>query len=317
MKKLIVLFASVALVLSFAVTASAEWNFYGSARMATFWADNEFSGEDNMETWAQQGNSRIGASVKKDAIGGSFEAGTTWNIRKLYGTWNFGPGTLLVGQTYGPVNLFISNQVYGGDADLLNFGGGIYGGRTQMLQVSFGALDIALINPTGGTDYNSPKFEGSYGFKTDMFSLTVVGGYQTYETPDIDSYALAAKLGLSLGPAKIQASAGIAQNAGSYGLWLSEAPTGAGGDVDSIIAGATIGFKATDMLSFEGGLGWYTHDEAAGDNDGVSYYVQAVISPAPGVYIIPEIGVQDDMDDAAGSTGVENTYFGAKWQINF
>ncbi|MEE8540369.1 MAG: hypothetical protein V3S66_01805, partial [Desulfobacterales bacterium] len=186
MKKLIVLFASVALVLSFAVTASADWNFYGSSRMSTFWADNEFTGEDNMETWAQQGNSRIGANVKGDAVGGSFEYSTAVGIRKLYGTWNFGPGTLLVGQTYTPLNLFISNQVYGGDADLLNFGGGIYGGRKQMLQVSFGSAKIALINPQGGTDYNSPKVEGSFGFKTDMFSLTVVGGYQTYETPDID-----------------------------------------------------------------------------------------------------------------------------------
>ncbi|MEE8540297.1 MAG: hypothetical protein V3S66_01445, partial [Desulfobacterales bacterium] len=280
-------------------------------------ADNEFTGEDNMETWAQQGNSRIGGKAQKDAVGGRFEYSTGVGVRLLYGTWNFGPGTLLVGQTYGPVNLFISNQVYGGDSDLLNFGGGIYGGRTQMLQVSFGSAKIALINPSGGTDYNSPKFEASYGFKTDMFSLTVVGGYQTYETPDIDSYALAAKLGLSLGPAKIQASAGIAQNAGSYGLWLAEAPTGAAGDVDTIIFGGTVGFKATDMLSFEGGFGYYLHDEAAGDNDGMSYYVQAVISPAPGVYIIPEIGVQDDLDDAGVDASTANTYFGAKWQINF
>lgn len=320
MKKLIVLFVSVALVLGFAVTASAEWNFYGSARMSTFWFDQDTAagGGDGLNTWAQQGNSRIGARVQKDAVGGRFEFSNAVGTRLLYGTWNFGPGTLLVGQTYGPVNLFISNQVFGGDSDLLNYGGGIYGGRTQMLQLGFGSFKVAFISPPlAGADM--PKIEASYGFKTDLFGLTLCGGYTTSDNPDVDAYALAAALNVALGPAKIQASAGLVQNAANYGLWLNDSAGKVGGtNEDTIIAGATIGFKASDMLSFEAGLGWYKHDQnGASDDDGMSYYVQAVISPAPGVYIIPEIGVQDQMDNAAGADQGSTTYFGAKWQINF
>ena len=320
MKKLIVLFVSVALVLGFAVTASAEWNFYGSARMSTFWFDQDTAagGGDGLNTWAQQGNSRIGARVQKDAVGGRFEFSNAVGTRLLYGTWNFGPGTLLVGQTYGPVNLFISNQVFGGDSDLLNYGGGIYGFRPQMLQLQFGSFKLAFLQPNlAGADF--PKVEASYGFKTDMFGLTLVGGYHTSDNPDVDAYALAAMLNVALGPAKIQASAGLVQNAANYGLWLNDSAGKVGGtNEDTIIAGATIGFKASDMLSFEAGLGWYKHDQnGASDDDGMSYYVQAVISPAPGVYIIPEIGVQDQMDNAAGADQGSTTYFGAKWQINF
>jgi len=338
MKKLIVLFASVALVLSFAVTASAEWNFYGSARMATFWNDNDANaGDDDGTTWAQQGNSRIGASVKGDAVGGKFEYGTGINLRQLYGTWNFGAGTLLVGQTYTPLNLFMSNQVYNGDGGLLNMGGGVYGGRRGMLQVSFGSFAVALIDPSnaaaiggGDVDVSLPKIEAKFGFKSDMFSLTVAGGYQTWDEVgtaagdiSVDSYVLAGQVDVGLGPAKIKVAAGMSQNSADYGLWLNE-------DVGAVISGTTlqdedsywlggsVAFKASDMLTLEGGVSYYQHSpDAGGDDDGMAYYVQVAISPAPGVYIIPEVGVIDHGDNTAGNDEGSLTYLGAKWQINF
>lgn len=54
-----------------------------------------------------------------DELTGGFEYGSGVNLRKLYGEWNFGAGSLLIGQTYTPLNYFYSNQVYGGDNDLL------------------------------------------------------------------------------------------------------------------------------------------------------------------------------------------------------
>jgi len=153
-----------------------------------------------------------------------------------------------------------------------------------------------------------------------------VGGYQTYEDGafDVDAYAVAAQLNISAGPANISAAAGLVSNAADYGLWLNDSvgavvdANGVVQDEDSWIAGATIGFKATDILSFEAGLSYYAHDQnGTSDDDGMSYYVQAVISPAPGVYIIPEVGVQDNMDSATGADEGSLTYLGAKWQINF
>ncbi len=319
MKKLIVLLASVALVLSFAVTASADWNFYGSARMATFWSTYDVAA--NNLGWGQQGNSRIGASVKKDAVGGGFEYGTGINLRKLYGTWNFGAGTLLVGQTYTPLNLFMSNQVFGGDAGLLNYGGGVYGGRRGMVQVGFGSFKIAGVAPSGGTAYNAPKIEAAYSFKTDMFSLQLVGGYMTYDTPDVDAYVVGAQLNVGLGPAKIKAAASIGQNTADYGLWLQgNTASGGGADEDTYLLGASIAFKATDSLGIEGGVGYYNHDTGGGgESTGMSYYIQCAITMAPGVYIVPEVGFKDDSDNTSGdgNAGDQETYVGAKWQINF
>ena len=88
MKKLVVLFTAIALV-CFAVPAMAvDWNFYGSARMATFWTSNDFdesalrqgsavASEDSELEWELQGNSRIGAKVKHEAVSGRVELATS------------------------------------------------------------------------------------------------------------------------------------------------------------------------------------------------------------------------------------------------
>jgi len=224
MRKLLVLLSAVAFVVAFTAPAmAADWGFYGSARMTTFMEDDSKEvtgtdfGDDDL-TWDLQGNSRFGASVKAGDIGGGFEYGTGVNLRKLYGTWNFGGGTLLLGQTYSPVNMFYSNQVWGSDNDMLNYGG-VYGGRNPMIQLAMGSLKIALLKPkapggivteataagfefdptTGGflpvaatagvtgpvdTDTTMPKLEVSYSFKAGPVGLTVVGGYNTYDETD-------------------------------------------------------------------------------------------------------------------------------------
>jgi hypothetical protein len=44
-------------------------------------------------------------------------------------------------------------------------------------------------------------------------------------------------------------------------------------------------------------------------------YAQALITMAPGVYVIPEVGYYDYMDDVAGNDQGWQWYAGAKWQI--
>jgi hypothetical protein len=154
MKKLLVILLVLGLA---APVMAAEWNMYGSARMATFWVDydaedvsteglsadeiaevadalgvsvatiNALGRDDEGLQHALQGNSRIGANVKvSDQIGGRFEFGVneaSVTSRQLYGTYNFGSGKLLVGQTYTPVSsFFYSNSVFGDDGDLLGVG---------------------------------------------------------------------------------------------------------------------------------------------------------------------------------------------------
>ena len=216
MKKLFIIFA----ILCLATPAmAADWNFYGSARFATFWQDlsgdtNNDADDDSGLQWAQQGNSRIGAVVKfNDQIGGGFEMSDSFGKRKLYGTYNFGNGSqLLIGQTYTPMALFYSNSVFDGDGDLLG-AGEFYEGRLPMVQWKMGGLKVALITPnTEGYDAAAavestftadngvdqvdlvttdavpydidsklPKIEVGYNYKADMFFVDVVGGYQTYK----------------------------------------------------------------------------------------------------------------------------------------
>ncbi|MCU0585478.1 MAG: hypothetical protein MUC46_05330, partial [Desulfobacterales bacterium] len=86
MKKLI----AVLVVLLFAVPAMAqtakapEWSFFGSQRMATFYIADDFgdatvngSDDDWGLRWDFQGNSRVGARVKADKVGGYIELALT------------------------------------------------------------------------------------------------------------------------------------------------------------------------------------------------------------------------------------------------
>ncbi|MBC8247466.1 MAG: hypothetical protein H8E81_07765, partial [Deltaproteobacteria bacterium] len=95
---------------------AAEWSFYGSARMATYWIGDDPGGDGESDEglqWSLAGNRRIGANVKNGAIGDRFEYGTGVNVRHLYGTWDFGNGVLLIGQAYTPLgSYFYSNQVF-------------------------------------------------------------------------------------------------------------------------------------------------------------------------------------------------------------
>lgn len=356
MKKLFLFFVAAALIAAFSVPAAAadaEWNFYGSARVNTFWTDLSKE-QDTVGTPARddkdlvmtlQGNARIGANVSAGDVGGRFEYGTGVNVRLLYGTWNFGAGTLLVGQTYTPVNIFISNQVYGdigADSDMLSTGG-LYDGRRPVLQLQFGGFKIALVSPSttapaaalalagAETDTQIPKIEASYVFKTDMFTVGVMGGWNSIEVEtdardyDVDSYVAALYGTVNFGPVYIKADVYQAVNGGDFGI------QGAGDDnsdlvgikikdVDTLGYLGVVGFKLGDMVTIEGGYGEVSHDSdvvGAKDDDTSAYYIQAVIGLAPGVMVIPEYGKIDYDKGRANNKEGDTVYYGAKWQINF
>jgi hypothetical protein len=142
---------------------AVDWNFYGSARMATYWTSNDFdesalrqgseiNSKDSELLWGLQGNSRLGARVKHEAVSGRVELGldsATYgggnvNTRLIYGSWNFGAGSLKVGKDYTPVSQFISGQAFDGDAGLLGIGT-MYGYRLPQVALTFGGFEIALI----------------------------------------------------------------------------------------------------------------------------------------------------------------------------
>jgi hypothetical protein len=348
MKKLMVLVAALALVAGSAMTAAAaDWNFYGHARVSTFFVDVEEQVAGGVDTTnyeqGLQGNARIGAIVKvSDELTGGFEYGTGVNVRKLYGEWNFGAGSLLVGQTYTPLNYFYSNQVYGDDNDMLAQGA-VYSGREDMIRLKFGGFEIAVLGPNDDdlgfgfdTETSMPAIEANYNLVMDRFSMNLGAGYQTYEllgTPtgdhDVDTYVVTLGAKTTFGPAYIGGNVYMGENVGNM-IAVSLDGDNVWGDgyadwdgtnvVDNEALGYAIaaGFKANDMFAFEAGYGYVEVEEMGGaldDNEVQTYYVQSTITLAPGVFITPEIGMFDGEEDGAGN--FETLYYGAKWQINF
>ena len=347
MKKLMVLVAALALVAGSAMTAAAaDWNFYGSARVSTFYVDVEEQVQGGVDTTnyeqGLQGNSRIGANVKvSDELTGRFEYGTGVNTRILWGEWNFGAGSLGIGQHYTPLNYFYSNQVYGSDNDLLGQGG-VYSGRQSMIRLKFGGFEIAAIDVTKsqlagtGTETSMPAIEANYNLKMDAVSFNLGGGYQTFEllgTPtgdhDVDSWVVALGARAAMNAFYVGGNLYMGENVGHL-IALSldgdnnwndgRAEWNGTNVVDNEAWGGMIaaGFKLNDMFSFEAGYGYAEAERNGGagsDNEVQAYYVQSTITLAPGVFITPEIGKFDGKEDGAGT--FETVYYGAKWQINF
>jgi hypothetical protein len=161
MKKFTIILAALMLV-CFAVPAMAvDWNFYGNARMATYYESRDFddgtnaAGTDDSDAetiWDLQGNSRFGANIKAENIKAQIEMGineSNVSARRVYGVWNFGAGSLKIGKDYTPVSQFISGQVADGDLGLLGIGTA-YGGRHGQIELAFGKFRIALVESTTG-----------------------------------------------------------------------------------------------------------------------------------------------------------------------
>lgn len=139
MKKLVVALSVLVFVTAFALPATArdkgEVTFGGSVRFDT-WVhhdrlpDLDLDGDGlfddgrykyNNTTWTlDTSSSRFNATFKRDDFKGFIEVrprpGSTIGIRHWYGEWDFGPGYLLIGQTYFPTYSSISKSAAGNSA---------------------------------------------------------------------------------------------------------------------------------------------------------------------------------------------------------
>lgn len=332
---------SILMLLAMPVSAN-DWNFYGSARVGTWIEDVDNKGgvKDSTDfNQYLQSNSRIGAKIKvNDNLTARFEYGTGVNVRLLWGEWNFGPGKLLIGQDYTPIYMNYAVQVYDGDQGLQYYGS-ISEARKPMLQLKFGDFKIAAITPGNSTlnvagattEITFPKLEASYVFRFNNMNFKLAGGYNQYEitdgnrTYDVTSYLVGFGGKINFGAAYLAGNIYAGQNLGPYKFLNSPAD-------DPIISNNNLidndnmgylvaaGYKLNDMFAFETGYGYAQAElDTAGSNedDAASYYLQAQITLAPGVYITPEIGRVDERKDANGNEESVTTYYGVKWQINF
>ncbi len=220
MKKLMMI--AVVLVFMTGSAYAADWNFYGSARVNTTYTQFDKSpftsggaalglavGADTAN-YEQKiyGNARIGAKVKvNDELTGHFEYGTLGgvNLRILWGEWNFGAGSLGIGQNYTPLLFPYSNQTYSidgfnkGDHNMSTFGM-LYGSRKAMIRLKFGNFQIAAVQPktlialtpaltAASTVMNVqpdrevkiPSIQAKYKYDFDKGHVATAAGYQTFD----------------------------------------------------------------------------------------------------------------------------------------
>jgi hypothetical protein len=173
--------------------------------------------------------------------------------------------------------------------------------------------------------------------KLDMAALDFLGAYQSYNTynatdqdKSIDSYLLGIRGKMNFGPTYVNVSARYDQNGGNYGVSSAVRSTAqwnaTTGDVEDSttwgVAGA-VGYKFNDMFTLEGYYGkTKSEDDRAGTNEDEAqmYGVTAKITLAPGVYLFPEIVIEDGDDVTTASVTTSEgkvTSYGMVWRIDF
>ncbi|MDL1983598.1 MAG: hypothetical protein LWX54_05320 [Deltaproteobacteria bacterium] len=318
---------------------------------------NETGFDDRDSRWELNPVSHIGAKVHKGDIGGCFEYGHQFDydyhhgghghdssnvtLRKIYGTWDFGVGELTVGKTYTPIH-FVTNQVYDNDYGLRGFGG--FYVYAPMIQVEMEGFKLALIKPglsdphaIGFSDFDTtfPKVEASYTLAMDTFSLKAFGGWIAVEAVDaadreydVTCYLYGVSGVVNVGPVTLKAMIWEGQNVDIYGLSYTqevdfEPDMGTNDIRDNNGYGgvASIGVKINDVIGVEAGYGYVTgEDDPVGKNhkdEAWAVYLQAPITLAQGVMVVPEIGHYDYEEDGGNADQGYESYFGAKWQISF
>jgi hypothetical protein len=252
-------------------------------------------------------------------------AATNVGTRLFYGTYNFGMGSLSVGQQH-PVATFLgySNMfgapTGGGDGNMLGMGLP-YSGRQPMIRFDVAGASLALVTNSGTTanatalgydetDRWLPRIEAAYVFRTPMIAVRPILAYQTFKVNDlapggddknVESYLAGLGVSLTLGPAFVKATGTWGQNVGNMAMaqaaLLGGGPTTvtAVDDAETYTGTLVAGFNVSPTFFIEAGVGYAktSVDAAPGVNvesDGWIYYVQAPFIMAPGFQLIPEIG---------------------------
>ena len=341
MKKLILTIALATLLVAPAM--AAEWNFYGTASVNTFYINSDLADSTQFSDELNPG-ANIGAEVKvSDTLGGGFEYGTeddSANVVLLYGVWDFGAGSLMVGQNEVPASLGISGQVFDDDRALDGLGEFNPGERAQV-SLTWGDFQIAAVEPdtmvtkAGGLDeslseVSLPSIQARYTLSGNRFDAGVAAAFADfeYDSQSVTSYVVLASISTTVNRFRLAAQGWMGQNVGNIAPQdtMGDGEDGyaiyQGGkvyDVDGWGAALSVQVALTDMLGLEAGFGYVDLDYGdipglATDNDKVqTCYVNMPITLTDGVQIVPEIGLIDY--DEAGQD--EITYYGAKWQIEF
>lgn len=349
----------------FAVSAmAADWGLYGSLRFKTFWVsqDSDLAAGGDSDTdlreFGLQGNSRVGAKVKINerfsarlelSIKGA-SGGNSVGTRLFYGTYDFGPAKIHIGQMWTPLNVTTFDQVSKDDKDLYGWGA-FYTGRREAIMVEASGFRFAIVRPVpqelklevngkavddtkffDNFDFNVPRLEADYTLKLDPVSARMFAGFQTVQSDvmsdyDINSYVVGLDVSGNMGIAGFALTGYYGRNAlfmnasGPYRFGSNDKllPTTADEDFEDYGFAGAIKLFPADNIKVEVGAGY-----AATDNDlfhevddQFSVYGNVKYTIAKGFFIQPEVAYYDYLDDPNGDDEGSELYFGAKWQMDF
>jgi hypothetical protein len=253
---------ALALVAAFAMPAAAaskvsgpdKVKFYGAVKHYTFSKDisNEqvalgngsvgtpgtYNDDDTDLKWRHHGShTNFGARGQTGALKWRVEwAWEDGNGRHWYGEWDFGPASILVGNTSNIEHMSVGICEPGTDRGML--GGS---NRVEQIQLKFkiGPAKVILaamrpmdppargttISPGADeTDFSLPKLGARVEFGVGPIKVDIAGTYQTYEEVDtatnrgfdIDSSALLSRFRATFGPLHLRANLWTATNLGMH-----------------------------------------------------------------------------------------------------
>lgn len=352
-KKTVTIAAAAGALCAFALPALAETTLYGSARVQNFWKTTENKAVNPSDTNTDfdmhlASTSRLGLIFTSGDVTGMIEYGAAAgnaNIRLLYGTYKFNFGTLLVGQNY--------NGYYVGSAQVapiaaddnvnINYGA-LWDQRQAQIKLTLNnGVYLAAIQSTVPVTATSelliPKLNVGYEGKAD--NITFGGGIvgQTYKDQSIKK-TITSLMGyahgtLQAGPAALLVNLGVGQNTGNMGLTSGNATGATAGPAATYIGATNVYANSKDTISIEGMVqGSYTVSPvvkvnaifgyAQDDNSGfkkvdnrMSVTVNAPVTLAKNVTIIPEFDYIDQLDQKGGTKGNKDYIYGAQMRINF
>ncbi len=323
--------------------------------------DLKWDFQTNSRIGAKVKGDKVSGRFEYGTSGGNANIRLLYGVWQFTENWG-----LKVGQDYTPVYFGLSAQAFDNDANLWQTGNVYGGRRGQVALEGLGFKFAAITPSTStldagaiqaATERKVPKLEASYKFiLSDAMSFHVLGGWQYYtllwqtlnqagalvnNEEDVSSYMVGAGADLGFGPFFVRPQISWYKNGAAAG-WLNtniglntrlpqQTPfvSAAGNDiidVDSLMAMLAIGFKPTESLGLEAGIGYLASESDTDqgvkvENTYLEYYLQATFTMFPGVYLVPEVGLRDygDLEETgAADAGLGDLWYaGLKWQIDF
>lgn len=335
-------------MLSAAAFLHAEATFYGSARLGLWYEStdknwnlyqNGVNASDLALNYAMQTNSRFGAKISLKGIDGRVELAVTPSkvgLRLLYGKITKGDKSIIIGQDYSGFKPY-GEQVYGDDLNFINYGL-FYDGRQPMVKFScknkFNAMfiipKVVDVTGLGGLKFLSPKVNLSYEYSgKKMYFATSVGVNinkynKNFNTDQLDkmilSYAVTLTGKYDLGMVNLLAQYGYGVNVGNYGI-CTITPSSVVYDSTNASFEDTKTFGGLVVIGcklFTAGVSYIeTCNSLWTDKDtAMSAFIQKKVNICKNVFLVPEVGLINNMKDNTGAKEGKKIYAGMKIQAD-